>query len=425
MATEGGPKSHVESLGPNPQGAATIRPKLTIAASRADSVGDARGLPTTTRHVPSLGMDLAGKTCVVIPTLNERNNLEALVRGIDRAFAGLPYIVVIVDDGSLDGTAEVARSLRTCGYPIELVERTSKQGIGSAVRAGLVRGLLHEDVDRLVTMDADLSHDPSEISRLLTGAAYADLTQGSRYVTGGVTEGWARTRRWVSMVANALVRMLFRTEMLDHTSFFRCYSRPAAVAAIRAEKYTGYEWSFGSLLAVLSEGLQLAEVPITFRERRCGTSKLRTRAMARWLWSVLRTWAELRLGRDRPMRAIRYIAVGSTGILMSQGMLFLLHGVFGLWPLAALTGAIEVSILWNFELNDRWTFKDRRTGSNRRTRLAKYHAVCAGSVALNALMFSVLSLQLGINYLVANLIGILAGFAVNLRGSMSWAWLGR
>ncbi len=125
------------------------------------------------------------------------------------------------------------------------------------------------------------------------------------------------------------------------------------------------------------------------------------------------------------MRAIRYIAVGSTGILMSQGMLFLLHGVFGLWPLAALTGAIEVSILWNFELNDRWTFKDRRTGSNRRTRLAKYHAVCAGSVALNALMFSVLSLQLGINYLVANLIGILAGFAVNLRGSMSWAWLGR
>ncbi len=122
---------------------------------------------------------------------------------------------------------------------------------------------------------------------------------------------------------------------------------------------------------------------------------------------------------------MRFVAVGSTGILLSQGALFLLHGVFGLWPLAALAGAIEVSILWNFELNDRWTFKDRRAGSHRRTRLAKYHAVCAGSVALNAIMFSVLSLQLGINYLIANLVGILAGFAVSLRGSMSWAWLGR
>src|SRR6266511_1629023 len=280
MATEQGPRSHVESLDQERQPATPIVPEVTIASSSLDSAGQIRGPPTTLNLRSDSVLELAGKTCVVIPTLNERDNLEALVRGIDRAFAGERYLVVIVDDGSLDGTAEVARSLRTCGYPIELVERTSKQGIGSAVRAGLVRGLLHEDVDRLVTMDADLSHDPSEISRLLTGAAYADLTQGSRYVTGGVTEGWARTRRWVSMVANALVRMLFRTEMLDHTSFFRCYSRPAAVAAIRAEKYTGYEWSFGSLLAVLSEGLQLAEVPITFRERRCGTSKLRTRAMA-------------------------------------------------------------------------------------------------------------------------------------------------
>src|SRR6266566_1322354 len=425
MATEQGPRSHVESLDQERQPATSILPEVTIASSSLDSAGQIRGPPTTLNLRSDSVLELAGKTCVVIPTLNERDNLEALVRGIDRAFAGERYLVVIVDDGSLDGTAEVARSLRTSGYPIELVERSGRRGIGSAVRMGLVRGLGHEDVDRLVTMDADLSHDPAEIPRLLTGAAYADLTQGSRYVTGGVTKDWPRTRRWVRMAANALVRVLFRTEMRDHTCFFRCYSRPAAVAAVRAEEYTGYEWSFGSLLAVLSEGLRLAEVPITFRERRQGESKLGTKAMGRWLWSVLRTWAGLRLGGDRSMRAIRYLAVGSTGILMSQGVLFLLHGVLGLWPLAAVTGAIEVSILWNFELNDRWTFKDRRAGSNRRTRLAKYHAVCAGSVALNALMFSVLSLELGMNYLVANFVGILAGFAVSLRGSMSWAWLGR
>ncbi len=425
MATEQDPKSHVESLSPNPPGAVVAVPDLAVVSSRVDPLGQGPGVPTIKNLASSAVVGLAGRTCIVIPTLNERNNLEALVRGIDESFAGEPYVVVIVDDGSLDGTVEVARSLQIQGYPIELLERSGRYGIGSAVREGLVRGLLHEDVDRLVTMDADLSHDPSEISRLLSGAAHADLAQGSRYVMGGVTEGWARTRRLLSMAANALVRLLFRTEIRDHTSFFRCYSRPAAAAASRAEGYTGYEWSFGNLLAVLSDGLRLSEVPITFRERRQGSSKLGAKAMGRWLWSVLRTWAELRLRGSRSMRALRYVVVGSTGILMSQGVLFLLHGVVGLWPLAALTGAIEASILWNFELNDRWTFKDRRAGSNRRTRLAKYHAVCAGSVALNALMFSILTLQLGINYLVANLFGIVAGFAVSLRGSMSWAWLGR
>src|SRR6266511_1410648 len=126
MATEQDPKSHVESLSPNPPGAVVAVPDLAVVSSRVDPLGQGPGVPTIKNLASSAVVGLAGRTCIVIPTLNERNNLEALVRGIDESFAGEPYVVVIVDDGSLDGTVEVARSLQIQGYPIELLERSGR-----------------------------------------------------------------------------------------------------------------------------------------------------------------------------------------------------------------------------------------------------------------------------------------------------------
>jgi len=108
--------------------------------------------------------------------------------------------------------------------------------------------------------------------------------------------------------------------------------------------------------------------------------------------------------------------------VVNQVLLFLLFGILGMWPLAALSIGIEGSILWNFMLNERWTFDTERKNGKSRVRLVRYHAVCAVGIGINLALFAVLHMVLNVNYLVSNLIAILVAFTANLRGSVSWAW---
>jgi len=359
---------------------------------------------------------------IVAPTLNEAANLPTLVEGINRAMGGRAYRIVLVDDGSTDGTLEIAGSLRAAGRPISVVERGTKLGIGSAIRDGLAWCLGREDADLIVTMDADLSHDPAEIPRLLDAAADAELVQGSRYVPGGRVM-WSWSRRLLSLVANALVHVVLQTGMKEHTTYFRVYSRCAAEAALSAEGCDGYEWALGSLVAIRKRNLGIREVPITFRERDGGSSKMTLPAMIKWIQFVLRRGSE-EPGIARTIAQLpRFAAVGALGFVVNQAVLFALHGVAGLYPLLAAVFAVEVSILSNFTLNDRWTFRRRTRSSSRWGRLGTYHGACALGILMNLGVFALLTLGLGVNYLVANFFAILIGFATNFRGSTTWTWV--
>lgn len=235
---------------------------------------------------------------IVVPTYNERQNLPRLVAAIAE---NVPwsYEIIVVDDSSPDGTADLVRDLART-YPVTLVSRPRKSGLGSAYREGFLRA----KGDIVFEMDADLSHDPRFIPDLVQAIMEgADVAVGSRYVDRGHVVGWGAYRRLVSGVGNTLARVVLRVGVKDLTSGYRCYARNA-VALVQAVRSDGYAFQVESLYVAKRRGMRIAEVPIVFENRTVGKSKLGPSEFARFL----QTLARLRLmrvptSRARPVRA--------------------------------------------------------------------------------------------------------------------------
>jgi dolichol-phosphate mannosyltransferase len=212
------------------------------------------------------------KTLIVLPTFNERDN----IRGLAEAIIALSddFSVLVVDDSSPDGTARVVHELASKTRNIHLIVRPCKQGLGSAYREGFGFAIQH-GFECIVTMDADFSHDPSQLEALLKAALHADVVIGSRYVDGGGIENWPWWRRRLSRTANELARSVLGQPIGDWTSGYRCYRRHVLeklpIEEIRSK---GYSFLVEMLAACVHAGCRVAEVPITFADRRCGRSKL-------------------------------------------------------------------------------------------------------------------------------------------------------
>ncbi len=213
------------------------------------------------------------KICVVVPTYNEAQNLPKLIAQTERALQGLDFEVMIVDDSSPDGTAKIAEKLNRIYGNVKISVRAKKSGLGSALIAGLKAGLSNEDVECLVTLDADFSHDPNEIPRLLRAAKLADLVQGSRYIQNGTVVNWGFKRRLVSFVANFICRLLLRTSIRDCTGNFRVYSRKCAETIVNSTASGGFEWVVEAMVVANKSGFKVKEIPITFIDRKQGKTK--------------------------------------------------------------------------------------------------------------------------------------------------------
>lgn len=233
---------------------------------------------------------------VVVPTYDERATIDEVVA---RTLAHEGLELLVVDDGSPDGTGRRVEELAADEPRLHVLHRPGKQGLGSAYRVGLRWGL-DRGHDVLVEMDADLSHDPDVLPALVAATARADLVLGSRYVPGGGVENWAWSRRLLSRLGNVYVRLLTGVPLHDATSGFRAFRAPVleaiAVDALRSE---GYSFQLETALAAWRAGFVTTEVPITFTERRAGASKISRGIVLEALWRVLR-WS-LRRGR-RPGR---------------------------------------------------------------------------------------------------------------------------
>jgi dolichol-phosphate mannosyltransferase len=235
---------------------------------------------------------------LVVPTYDERGNLAALV---ERTLAALPGVeMLVVDDGSPDGTADLARALAARRPGLHLLERRGERGLGRAYVAGLERGLA-AGYEVLGTMDADLSHDPAHLPAMLAKLAEADVVIGSRYVAGGGTVGWGFRRLLLSRLANRFSARLLGLAARDLTSGFRLY-RAAALAALDLSEITstGYSFLVELLYRLQASGARIAESPIVFTDRRRGRSKLSPAEIPRGAYHLLR----LRLGRPAPDRRI-------------------------------------------------------------------------------------------------------------------------
>ncbi len=213
---------------------------------------------------------------VVVPTYNERPNLEALVHGV--LALGPAYRLLIVDDASPDGTGKLAESL-ACAFPgrIEVMHRPGKGGLGPAYRAGFRRALELEP-DLIAQMDADLSHDPAALPALVAAARRHDLVIGSRYVAGGGTTGWPVWRQLLSKAGGHYARWVLDVPVADLTGGYKVWRRATLqdieLAALRSD---GYAFSIEATWRAIRSGASVVEVPILFTERVAGASKLSRR----------------------------------------------------------------------------------------------------------------------------------------------------
>ncbi|WP_395110100.1 polyprenol monophosphomannose synthase [Actinomadura sp. SCN-SB] len=241
-----------------------------------------------------------GRVLVIIPTYNERDNIEGIV-GRVRA-AAPPVDVLIVDDASPDGTGKLADGLAAADDHVKVLHRTGKEGLGPAYVAGF-RWAAENGYDVMVEMDADGSHQPEELPRLLTALRDADLVIGARWIPGGKVENWPVTREALSRGANTYARLLLGMPLHDATGGFRAF-RAATLEKIGLEGVDsrGYCFQIDLALRALREGLRVVEVPITFVDRVHGTSKMSGDVFAEAAWRVTRWGVENRLGRLRGRR---------------------------------------------------------------------------------------------------------------------------
>jgi len=242
---------------------------------------------------PPRGVDAIMAAIVIIPTYNERENLpEVTARLLD---LGLDLDILFVDDNSPDGTGEVADALSRARPRVSVVHRTGKLGYGSAVIEGF-RVALKGDYAWALTMDADLSHDPSAVPALLRAGADADLVLGSRYIGGVRVIDWEMGRILLSWLGNGYARAITRLPACDITTGFRCYRRSALEALDLSQvKASGYAFQIEMAYRIWRSGGRLAEVPITFYGRQKGASKMSRRII---LEAAILVW-RLRLDRGR------------------------------------------------------------------------------------------------------------------------------
>lgn len=234
---------------------------------------------------------------VVIPTYNEA---QTLPRVLDRVRVAVPGAdVLVVDDSSPDGTARIAADRAAGDARINLLSRPGKEGLGAAYVAGFGWGL-ERGYEVFVEMDADGSHAPEELPRLLTALGWADLVIGSRYVAGGTVLNWPRRRLALSRGGNLYTRMAVRLPVADATAGYRAYRRHTleAIGLERVESQ-GYCFQVDMTRRAARAGLRIVEVPITFTERSVGESKMSSDIVREALWRVTQWGVRDRVGSAR------------------------------------------------------------------------------------------------------------------------------
>ncbi len=234
---------------------------------------------------------------VVLPTYNERDTIEKIIDAIcSRAhvLTSSTIGVIVVDDHSPDGTGDIVKELQE-EYPVYLHTRNKKMGIGSAYVVGFKKALaLGADV--IFEMDADFSHDPNDIPRLISALAHADVAIGSRRVPGGKIAGWGARRRFTSWAATIFSRTLLRLRTRDVTAGFRAFHQSALASIdLSGIRSSGYAFQEELLYRVERAGLKIAEVPVIFTDRKKGRSKLGWREIKDFFASVLTLWLRERL----------------------------------------------------------------------------------------------------------------------------------
>jgi dolichol-phosphate mannosyltransferase len=235
-----------------------------------------------------------GPAWLVLPTYDEAENIEPFVEAVRAKLPDMARIL-IVDDDSPDGTGQIADRLAELHENVAVLHRPRKEGLGPAYIAGFRRALA-EGAGLVLEMDSDFSHDPAYLPRLLEAAQSADLVLGSRYVPGGGVRDWGPLRRAVSRGGSAYARLVLGLDVLDLTGGFKCFRREVLEAIdLDSVQARGYAFQVELTYQAIRRGFKVVEVPIVFRDRQAGSSKMDGSIVVEAAWKV----PMLRFGRGR------------------------------------------------------------------------------------------------------------------------------
>jgi dolichol-phosphate mannosyltransferase len=240
------------------------------------------------RHVEG-DLGVSSDVGVILPTYCEAQNIEKIITEIEAL--PLKTSILVIDDSSPDGTSQIAAHLQRVYPNILLLLRPQKSGLGSAITDGFRTFLSLEHVPHyVVTMDADYSHNPQDIPRLVSAASGGfDLTVGSRYCRGGSTSGWPVSRKIISRTANAVARGVLGLRLHDCTAGFRCYSTHFLAKSIGYLHSQTYDIQIETVKQAHSQGFRMGEIPVLFVNRKEGKSKLNMREVENYLSYILKT----------------------------------------------------------------------------------------------------------------------------------------
>jgi dolichol-phosphate mannosyltransferase len=225
------------------------------------------------------------RACVCLPTYNERENLEPMLQALAKVL-GADDRVLVIDDGSPDGTGDLAdRLARELGF-VDVLHRPRKEGLGPAYLAGF-RHALDGGAELVLEMDCDFSHDPGDVPRLVAAAEDADVVLGSRYVPGGGVENWGLLRRAISAGGSLYARLVLGVGVRDLTGGFKCFRRAVLESLPLDEvRSKGYAFQIELTYRALRKGFRVREIPITFVDRVVGGSKMSRAIVLEAIWKV-------------------------------------------------------------------------------------------------------------------------------------------
>ena len=354
---------------------------------------------------------------IVLPTLNERDNLAPLVDRIAAALGPNGWEVLVVDDNSADGTSDEARKLSLSDPRVRVIQRIGRRGLSSAA----IEGFCATAAPYVAVMDADHQHDPQLLVEMLrtVKSGEADIAVASRFAEGASTKGWGRPdREKLSSIANLLARRLTGVELSDPMSGF--FLLPTATARTLVPKLSGIGFKILlDLLATAKSPLKVKDIPMNFSARRAGESKL-DRAIA---FDFLAGLYDKSFGKIVPTRFAMFGTVGALGVLVHMAILYaflLVAGTTFSWSQAVATfGAMS----FNFWLNNFLTYRDRRLKQADRVfwGWVKFIGACSIGAFANVAVATTL-FDRGVHEILAALVGIAIGSVWNYALSSRFVW---
>ncbi|HWD57076.1 MAG TPA: glycosyltransferase family 2 protein [Stellaceae bacterium] len=352
---------------------------------------------------------------IIVPTLNERDNIPLIVERLNRVLAGVAWEAIFVDDDSPDGTADAVRALARAQGNIRCIQRVGRRGLSSAC----IEGMLATAATYLAVMDGDLQHDEALLPRMLDKikAEQLDIVVASRYVAEGGVGEWDKSRVAISGFATWLSRFVVKARLSDPMSGFFMIERNAFAGAMRRLSGQGFKILL-DLFASTPRPYVFAELPLQFRERLHGESKLD----ALVAWEYLMLLLQKLLGPAVPVRFLLFSLIGGLGVGVHLATLWtVLH--FATFATAQATATV-VAMTFNFLLNNLFTYRDRRLkGWRILSGLGSFYAVCGVGAAANVGVAA--SIAGNHSWWIAGLAGAAVSVVWNYAMSSIFTWSAR